>query len=264
MLQSRYCLILLEEKIKMKKKMILFMMLFASSLLFLSAGATAEEAEGNPNGYATIESIQNIKGLTCTVQIKTDKTRTYYIYRQDGQPQDYKFLRDHGCSTCALATVLNSVKGYNYTPAYVHKKLIPKKLGKKYTKPIKLYGIHKVLKKHKIYSKFVPRFRKASAKKNITRWLKKGGIAIVTVKSGADHKWTKHHHSFLLLGLKENGDVIVGDSAMENYQGNKRIKTAPMKGIVKYMIPCTSSRYTYCWPGTNTAGGYILTGDPTR
>ena len=106
----------------------------------------------------------------------------------------------------------------------------------------------------------MPRFTKAKAKKDITKWLKRGGMVIVTVNSGPDKKWTSKHHSFVLLGLQENGVVIVGDSAQTNFQGNRRIKKARLENIVRYMIPCTSSRYTYCWPGTSTAGGYILTG----
>jgi len=238
----------------------LFILLVAVIIAGLAAGP-AMAAPAPEYHFATIKSIKNKSGLTCTVRIKTDRIRKYYIYKQTGQKGDYKFLRDHGCSTCALATVLNSIGGYSYTPARLHKKIIPAKLGKKYTMPIKLYGLHKILQKYGIYSKFVPRFTKKQAKKEITDWLKRGGIVIVTVKSGSDHRWTRHHHSFILLGLKKNGDVIVGDSAKDNYQGNRRIKTAKMKDILRYMIPCTSKKYTYCWPGTSTAGGYILTGD---
>ena len=131
----------------MKKKIFALFLLFICLLPISTSAVYAAET-----GYSKIVSIKNKRGLTCRIRLKSDKTRTYYIYKQTGRPNDYYFLKDHGCSTCALTTILNSIGGYRFGPAYVHRKLIPQTLGKKYTQPIKLYGIHKVLKKYRISS----------------------------------------------------------------------------------------------------------------
>lgn len=232
---------------------------FVLLILVLSLLSPARQAFAAGKGYASVDSIKNISGLTCRIKLTVnDRQRTFLIYKQTGQKEDYTFLRDHGCTTCILTTLLNSYKGYRFTPAYVHKKLIPRKLGRRATSmPIKLYGMHKILKKYHLYSRFIPRFSKARAREDIKDWLKKGGQVVVTVKSGKEDLWTHKHHSMILLGLKRDGIAIIGDSAQENHMGNLRIKEEKLNKVIKYMIPCTSKHYTYCWPGTSTAGGYI-------
>ena len=72
-------------------------------------------------------------------------------------------------------------------------------------------------------------------------------------------RWALGKHTMVLLGLTDDGRVIVADSAQRTWSKKKqRIKYTTVKEIVKYLIPCKSSARTYYFSSTAASGGYVL------
>lgn len=228
---------------------------------------------------------QNTKVNKCevTVNAANDKQRTYTVYYQKNPAYGKKtYLPLHGCATCSLTTVLSgySEKYGNYTPTKVYKNLEKKAFGTKRWKanykksmarqmPVSLYGISKALDYAGISNKYVRFFKDKTAVKEIKNNLLAGRPAIIEVnnhkqKNGVFSKaytqrWATGKHTMVLLGMTDNGKVIVADSANRTWSGKKqRIKFAKMEELIKYMIPCKSYSKGYYYTSHRVNGGYVL------
>lgn len=214
---------------------------------------------------------------------KKKGTRTFRIFGQHKKPwKKNTYLDMHGCAVCSLTTVLSgySKKYGKYTPEQV-KDIVEKKVfgtaawKKNYGKtmrsqmPVSMYGISKVLNHAGIKTRYVRTFTNKSAKKQIKNHLKTGNVVVIeannrTQKNGkfsrtTTTRWSLSKHTMVLLGLTDTGKVIVADSAQRKWsKEQQRIKFTTVNEIVKYLIPCTSSRKSYYFSGTANSGGYVL------
>ena len=203
--------------------------------------------------------------------------RTFTVFKQNGglfHGSDYEsFLTGQGCAACSLTTVLRA-----YLPEY--KDLMPYNTQEEIEKevfgedawtdnysksskmPVSLNGINEILNAKMIPSEYVRSFEDESAKADIASHLRTGNPVIVTVgmknrETGkSDTRWSNSYHTIVLLGIKGDDTVYVGDSV--NRKGNSgRIKEASLSDIINYMFPCTgisSSRY---FSGRDSSGGYV-------
>ncbi len=157
----------------------------------------------------------------------------YRIFSQTAaaqNPNGDKYLAKHGCSTCSLTTILRAMvpEFANYTPRAVLTKVIKKVAGTKtynanFKKsvdkqmPISLKGIDKVLTAYNVPHKFVYNYTASSAKQMIKNHLKEGDPIIVMIagEEPGPGVYAKYSHAMLLLGLDNDGKIIVGESAQQ-------------------------------------------------
>ena len=231
---------------------------------------------------ASLPSHTNVKCLKVTMPNRKGPL-TFTIRAQAGFDIKKKsYLAQHGCAVSALTTVLGAYnkKYAGYSRVDVYKKLEKKVFGKRSwksnykrglgaQKPVSMYGISRILKKCKIKNTYVRRFTNASAVKRIENHLRKGNVVIIETNNHTQDngifrrayntRWAKSKHTMVLLGMTDNGKVIIADSATRTWSGdNQRIKYASMDRLVRYMIPCkSSSKYNY-YHTTSDSGGYIL------
>lgn len=209
--------------------------------------------------------------------------RTFKIYGQHRNPyKKDRYLEMHGCALCSLTSGLAAYlpKKYgDYTPYQVRTKVEKKVFGAKtykanYSKkirsqmPVSMYGISKIFNANGIKAKYVRKFTNAKAEKEIEAHLKTGNIVYVETNDRIQvngkygkrsKKWSASKHTMILLGMTDTGKVIVSDSSDRTWSGkNQRIKYAKVKEIVKYLIPCTSSKKTCYFSKTAACGGYVL------
>ena len=165
---------------------------------------------------------ENSRAATATAFV-TNEAGVRYKYKMFSQTADYgdfsEYMADHGCSTCVLTTILNTMRGTNLTPKdtlkiikKTNKKAYEENFSKKPSKqmPIALAGICKVLKKYKISY----RYGKNSASE-VTKWLKAGNPVILTIGDGSEGGLTGNTHTILLLGIQK-GHVVIGDSVLKS------------------------------------------------
>ncbi len=219
-----------------------------------------------------------------TVAVNSDKgTRKYTVFGQHKNPwKKTKYLDMHGCAVSSLTAVLSaySKKYGKYTPVQVKNILEKKALGtaawsRNYSKPmlkqmpISMYGISKVLNYAGIKTKYVRTFTNKQAEKQILKHLQTGNAVVIETNNRTQvngrfstkttGKWALGKHTMVLLGLTDDGRVIVADSAQRTWSKKKqRIKYTTVKEIVKYLIPCKSSARTYYFSSTAASGGYVL------
>ena len=107
------------------------------------------------------------------------------------------------------------------------------------------------------------------AEKQILKHLKTGNAVVIEANNRTQingrfsarttRRWALGKHTMVLLGLTDDGRVIVADSAQRTWSKKKqRIKYTTVKEIVKYLIPCKSSARTYYFSSTAASGGYVL------
>ena len=178
-------------------------------------------APRNTNSNSTVAaSVQNIDGETLNYKIYWQKSSAL-VYKYEKYRSYFKM---HGCSTCALTTVLNAVvpKYENYTPDMVLEEVIRPVVGestfkKNFSKslrkqmPIGLRGISKVLKANGVKHKYVYKYTKKSAAKEIKEHLKSGNPVIFMIRRST---YAHNPHAMVMLGLDNKGQVIVGDSSL--------------------------------------------------
>ena len=165
-------------------------------------------------------SVRNQAGNKLKYKLYWQKaTKTYYKY-----PEYQKYLYWHGCSTCALTTILNATvpKYRNYTPDRVLEEVIRPAVGEASYKanfsktlmkqmPIGLRGITKVLKANGVRYKYVYNYTQKNARKQIKEHLQSGNPVIFTIRASI---YSKYPHTMTMLGLDKNGRIIVGDSSI--------------------------------------------------
>lgn len=263
----------------MKNKIISMVTLF--TVLLTSAvpvPAMAAKAVTTPSAKIS----KNTDKVQHRVTVNSENgTRTFRVFEQNAYGKK-SYIAQHGCAVCSLTTVLSgySKKYANYTPKKTYTILEKKVFGTRVWKsnykkslrsqmPVSLYGISKVLKACGIKNKYVRYFKDAQAIRQITNHLKTGNAVVIEVnnhqqKNGKisskyDSRWSSSKHTMALLGLTNNGKVIVADSANRSWSGSRqRIKFATVSHLVKYMIPCKSSSTSCYYTSVRVNGGYIL------
>lgn len=273
-------------KIKMKtrmktrmKKAITFML----TMFILTAALPVNiQAKSVTTPVSQLPEKSDVGQITVTVNSENG-TRKYTIFGQHKNPwKKTKYLDMHGCAVSSLTAVLSaySKKYRNYTPVQVKNIVEKKALGtaawkRNYSKPvlrqmpISMYGISKVLNYAGIKTKYVRTFTNKKAEKQILKHLKTGNAVVIEANNRTQingrfsarttRRWALGKHTMVLLGLTDDGRVIVADSAQRTWSKKKqRIKYTTVKEIVKYLIPCKSSARTYYFSSTAASGGYVL------
>lgn len=263
-----------------KIKHILSIILIAASMLSFD---TAAAAKAVITPYSCLPKMTDTSEYVVEVNSTNGKPRSYRIFSQSRKPNSKKtYISTHGCAVSALTTVLSgySARYGNFTPTQTYKTLEKKVFGLKkwranYRKskakqmPVSLYGITKVLKHCKIKAKYVRFFKDARAIRQIENHLKKGKPVIIEVNNHRqtngrvskryDSKWALTKHTMVLLGMTDNGKVIVADSAYKPWSGMKqRVKYTRMKSLIHYMVPSRAVGKSLYFESINTNGGYIL------
>ncbi|MBQ6315213.1 MAG: hypothetical protein IJI11_06425 [Mogibacterium sp.] len=152
-------------------------------------------------------------------------TYLYRIFNQKAGYNNYsKYLSAHGCSTCALTTILRTTvpELAELTPDRTLTEILPEAAGQetfdknfgkamKLQMPVTLSGMTKVLDRYGV------EYRRPDADKTkwageITSWLLSGDPVIFTFGNASEAHLSRNTHTVLLLGLDRNGHVIIGDS----------------------------------------------------
>lgn len=151
--------------------------------------------------------------------------RNLTMFRQNAGYDNYStYLRKHGCSTCALTTILRaySEKFSEATPDEVIETAIRKTAGDyvfnrnfgrpmRGQMPVTLCGMTAIFDKYGIsYSR--PTTDPKKYKKELTKHLKSGNPAIITIGNGSAYGLSRVTHTILLLGIDDDGYVVIGDS----------------------------------------------------
>lgn len=162
------------------------------------------------------------RGSTAVATIHNTAGRNYKykVFRQTAKYKtNSEYLADHGCSTCALTTVLNAVKGTKLTPdkmigviKSVNKAEFDENFSKPAAKkmPVSLHGITKVFDKYGVRYKYG-----TGNAKEVVKWLKAGDPVIMTFADGSAGGLSDTNHTVVLLGI-QNGKVIIGDSTLKS------------------------------------------------
>ena len=211
-------------KIKMKirmKKTITFML----TMFILTAALPVNiQAKSVTTPVSQLPEKSDVGQITVTVNSENG-TRKYTIFGQHKNPwKKTKYLDMHGCAVSSLTAVLSaySKKYRNYTPVQVKNIVEKKALGT------------------------------AAWKRNYSK-------PVLRQMPRTTRRWALGKHTMVLLGLTDDGRVIVADSAQRTWSKKKqRIKYTTVKEIVKYLIPCKSSARTYYFSSTAASGGYVL------
>ena len=226
--------------------------------------------------------------MVLSVKNQADKTLEYKLYYQKSSSLNYtytkykKYLAMHGCSTCALTSVLNAtVPAYkNYTPDMVIEKVIRPAVGEKSFKknfskklsrqmPIGLKGITKVLKANGVRCKYVHEYTKKSAEEEIRAHLESGNPVIFTLSHSF---YCDNNHTMCMLGLDKNGKIIVGDSIrsvakkwgkynrLVKFNTLSNVNSNTVKNVCKYFKYSLkdASNVGYFYSGKKGNIGYVL------
>lgn len=148
----------------------------------------------------------------------------YRIFNQKAGYDTYSgYLSAHGCSTCALTSILRNNEGLeDLTPDGCLEEILTETAGDEvfdanFSKsarkqmPVTLYGAKKVFEKYGVSYK-LPAADAKKREKEITAWLKAGDPVLFTFGNGSSAGLSRHTHTVLLLGIDDDGYVIIGDS----------------------------------------------------
>ena len=148
----------------------------------------------------------------------------YRIFNQKAGYDTYSgYLSAHGCSTCALTSILRNIEGLeDLTPDRCLEEILTETAGDevfdanfsksaKRQMPVTLYGAKKVFEKYGV-SYQLPSSDAKKREKEITAWLKAGDPVLFTFGNGSSAGLSRHTHTVLLLGIDDDGYVIIGDS----------------------------------------------------
>ena len=148
---------------------------------------------------------------------------TYRIFNQTAGYDSYSaYLSAHGCSTCALTSILRNVEGLEeLTPdecieiqrEVAGEEVFNRNFSKKAKKqmPITQYGARKVFDAYGVEYQ-LPSDDPQQREAEITDWLKAGDPVYFTFGNGKTGHLSGGTHTVLLLGIDEDGYVIIGDS----------------------------------------------------
>ena len=187
-------------------------------------------------------SVTNTQGYTYNYKL--------YYQKSDGLAYKYTKYHDyldmHGCSTCSLTTILNATvpELADTLPDEIIEKVIKKVAGsttfnanfsKKLSSqmPIGLKGMSAVLDAYGVENKYVYTYDTKSAAAEIRKHLENGDPVIFTIPKST---YAGGVHTMLMLGLDDDGRVIVGDSL---YQASS--KWGSNNGLIKFNTTSSSS-----------------------
>ena len=187
-------------------------------------------------------SMTNTQGYTYNYKL--------YYQKSDGLAYKYTKYHDyldmHGCSTCALTTILNATVPSlaDMLPDEIIEKVIKNVAGStvfdaNFSKslssqmPIGLKGMSAVLDAYGVENKYVYTYDTASAAAEIRKHLANGDPVIFTIPKST---YAGGVHTMLMLGLDDNGRVIVGDSL---YQASS--KWGSNNGLIKFNTTSSST-----------------------
>lgn len=197
-----------------------------------SSGNKEEAPETDPSddkseAEVTIVLPDSSRGDTADAEVTNLKGDTYNfrIFDQRAGYENYsEYLSAHGCSTCALTTILRTTaEGLeDLTPDRTLTEIIYPVIGddvfsknfsksKKRQMPITLGGMTL------IFDKYGVEYKKPSTDSDkrageVKKWLRKGNPVILTFGNGKSAHLSRYTHTVLLLGIDDNGKVIIGDS----------------------------------------------------
>ena len=199
--------------------------------------------------------------------------RTFTVFSQQrmGDPWFYH----HGCAVCALTTILREGAAgcEDLTPRTCRDEIEKKVLGEEAFRenyrlpllvrmPVSLSGITRILDAYGLKTRYVRRFARKDAARQIEAHLARGGQVIVETTAFPGRRWAGSKHTMALLGLTEDGRIIIADSADRAWSGSwQRIKLGKPDDLVRAMFPCSSDREPPYYRGRSSGGGYILIGD---
>ena len=176
----------------------------------------------------------------------------YRIFKQTAGYDSYSdYLSAHGCSTCALTTILRNVEGLeDLTPdrciSEIQQEIAGEAFDRNFSKskrkqmPVTLYGAKRIFDEYGVPYR-LPSEDPQEREKEITDWLLKGDPVLFTFGNGSAFSLSKVTHTVLLLGIDDEGYVIMGDSLHKSrsYWGNQglvktgKMTVADMLSIVK-------------------------------
>lgn len=187
-------------------------------------------------------------------------------------PKLRRYLCSHGCSVCALTTLLTSrvTELKNFTPVQVITEIQASLFGNAYKRnfrrplrfqmPVSMFGMTKIFEKYNLPYKYVYQYKDTDAITEITEHLQKGKPVMITLKRRHnDRKWAGSVHTMLLIGLDSKGRAVIADSATRNWSGNhQRIKYGDVSELVSYMWSSKEKAKTVYYSGRRGSSGYIL------
>lgn len=152
----------------------------------------------------------------------------YTIFRQDREYDNYAdYISAHGCSTCALTTILRATvpELKDLTPDKTIEEVIRPAAGDAFTRnfgksmrrqmPVTLSGMTRIFDKYGVEYKR-PSEDPDKRVKEVKEWLRGGDPVILTFGNASEAHLSRHTHTVLLLGIGEDGKVIIGDSLLKS------------------------------------------------
>ena len=177
----------------------------------------------------------------------------YPLYLQNSSFKSYShYMKYHGCSTCALTTVLNAVVPSlkTVTPDSIIENVERPLFGdeafyknykagmSKGDMPISLWGMTKIFDYYGVrYS--LPSADKSQHIDQITNHLKNGNPVIVTFANGGAKGLSASIHTIVLIGIDSKGYVIIADSV------HKKSANWGSDGLIKTGKVTVNDMYSY-------------------
>lgn len=216
------------------------------------------------------------RGDKYSAMINTVKGPTKFTaFRQGSFGSDTagKWLSGSGCGVCSFLTAAAPFcdKFKNMTPKEFYNQIMAKKeLGEiSNSGSIGYGGMTKLLKKYgDIKTEVVQTYKYADAVKDIRTHLYSGRPVVITVRSQnfgskkqTDKKYTNWAHFIALLGMTEDGKVIVADSALHNWSldgsNQVRFKIGDLTDIVNHTKSITSPKSPTNYYTDSGSNGYM-------
>ncbi len=231
---------------------------------------TIDYPESSRTNYADVVAV-NSRG----------RQYNYRLFKQTAGYNSYSgYLSAHGCSTCALTTILRNVEGLeDLTPdrciSEIQREVAGSGVFEKNFKskgrhmPITLYGARKIFDEYGVNYQ-LPSDDPSAREAEITEWLQNGDPVLFTFGNGSKFSLSRVTHTVLLLGIDDDGYVIMGDSLhkSKSYWGSQglvktgKMTVADMLSLIKNNGPWSvsddntdSSHFFYRNPSDR---GYLL------
>lgn len=183
------------------------------------------------------------RGKTAAATVVNSKgfTYNYTMYLQGAGYNSWShYMKHHGCSNCAMTSLLNAVcpELKDFTPDRMVEEVQYDVFGEKafwknYDKdmnkgsmPVTLYGMTKIFDKYGVKYK-LPTSDQSQYENEITGHLRGGDPVIITFAKGGEKGLSNSIHTILLIGIDEDGYVIIGDSL------HKKSKHWGKSGLIK-------------------------------
>ena len=224
--------------------------------------------------FCSLYNTRSNRG-TALVSSKKGYKYEYQLYLQNSTFDHYShYMKYHGCSTCALTTVLNAVVPSlkNVPPDRVIEGIERPLFGdqafyknyrtgmSKGDMPISLWGMTKIFDYYGVrYS--LPSSDKSKHIEQITNHLKNGDPVIVTFANGGAKGLSASIHTIVLIGIDADGYVIIADSLHKksaNWGSDGLIKTSKITVSDMYSYITTYGDWSISEGNYNKDSGHIF------